>query len=171
MRWNAKKFKQIINDRTHKKDASSVIQSVIDLKIEYEEKNKHYFKVILKQVTNEELLNIENIKEYISMVTPLPFKNHFIFKSKIKEELKKDNENVSNNNMEEITTETKVNEDTKKDIETELLQFDEIKNKINNAKKQPLLNKKFNDFAKQFKDKYNKKATKKYSYTSIERYK
>jgi molecular chaperone HtpG len=94
MRWNAKKFKQIINDRTHKEEASLVIQSVIDLKQGYEEKDKHYFKVILKQVTNEELLNIKNIKEYISMVAPLPFKNHFIFKSKIKEELKKDNLNI-----------------------------------------------------------------------------
>jgi len=99
MKWNAKKFKQIINDRTYKEEASRVIQSVIELKQEKEESNKHYFKVILKQVTNEELLNIEKIREYISMVAPLPFRNHFIFKSLIKEELKKDNLKISEYNI------------------------------------------------------------------------
>jgi len=90
MNWNAKKFKQIINDRTHKEEASKVIQSVIGLTYEKEDIDKHYFKVILKRVTNEELLNVERIREYLSMVAPLPFKSHFIFKNKIYDELKKD---------------------------------------------------------------------------------
>jgi len=91
MSWNAKKFKEIINDRKHNEEATAVIESIISEKVEKENLEKHYFKVILKNVTNEELLNIDNIREYLSMVAPLPMKNHFIYKNKIEEELKKDN--------------------------------------------------------------------------------
>jgi len=91
MSWNAKKFKEIINDRKHKEEATTVIESIISEKIEDEESDKHYFKVILKNVTNEELLDMDNIREYLSMVAPLPMKNYFIYKNRIEKELKKDN--------------------------------------------------------------------------------
>lgn len=76
-------------------------------------------------------------------------------------ELQKISKNLSIDGLENFFN-TK-NEDTPKediDIEAELLQFDEIKDKIKEGKQQPL-NKKFDNFAKRFKDEYNKKATKK----------
>lgn len=132
----------------------------IDSKIDELKKTNKELNDTINNLLNEKEILINKINELKKANEGLVNLNKELINKK-EEELKKDNENVSNNNMEEITTETKVNEDTKKDIETELLQFDEIKDKINNGEKQPLLNKKFNDFAKQFKDKYNKKATKK----------
>jgi molecular chaperone HtpG len=91
MSWNAKKFKEIINNRENREEATKVIESIITSKQEIEEIDKHYFRVVLKGVTNDELLNIKGIKEYLSMVAPLPMKNSFIYKNMINEELKKDN--------------------------------------------------------------------------------
>jgi molecular chaperone HtpG len=74
MIWDAKKLKKIIADRTQKQEASAVIDEVTTFKTETENANKHYFKVILEEVTNDSLLDVKDIRQYLSMVAPVPFK-------------------------------------------------------------------------------------------------
>lgn len=90
LEWDAGLLKEIINDRTNKQDAVSVIKSVTTYKTVRGKKEDHYFKVILEDVNNETLLNKRQVESYLSMVAPVPFSTKFIFKSKVYDELKKE---------------------------------------------------------------------------------
>jgi len=90
MVWDAKKLKDIIADRSRKEEASAVIDEVTFLKQEKEDSGKHYFKVVLENVTNDALLDVKDIRQYLSMVAPVPFKKS-LFSEKIYAELKKEN--------------------------------------------------------------------------------
>jgi molecular chaperone HtpG len=91
MTWDAKLLKEIIDNEKVKEHASEVIDRVTDLKIEREESEKHYFKVILENVTEPKLLDRKNIEAYLSMTAPVPYSTAFSLKTKIYEELKKEN--------------------------------------------------------------------------------
>lgn len=91
MTWNAKLLKEIINNRTSKEEASTVIDTVTSLKVETEDIEKHYFKVSLLNVSNDSLLNKKDIETYLSMVAPVPFDKGFILKQKIYDQLIKEN--------------------------------------------------------------------------------
>lgn len=97
--WDAKKLKHIINNRTDKQSASEVINEITRFDTQLEDEKKHYFKVTLYNVVQKDLLNVEEIRDYLSMVAPLPFANRFIFRSKIYEELKKENLQVDEYNI------------------------------------------------------------------------
>ena len=99
MIWDAKKLKQLISDRTQKEEASQVISDVTELKTEPEKAEKHYFKVVMSEVTNSELLNESETKDYLKTVAPLPFDSHFIFRTKIYDELKSDGLSVDEYNI------------------------------------------------------------------------
>jgi molecular chaperone HtpG len=86
--WDAALLKDIINNRKDKEDAVSVIERVTGIYFEDEDIDRHYFRVILIGVSNDELLNKDSVAEYLSMVAPLPFSTKFIFRSKIYDELK-----------------------------------------------------------------------------------
>lgn len=88
--WDADKLKQILNNRKEKEDASSVINEVTTLRIEKEDSNLHYFKVILEGVSNDILLDSKEIQKYLSMVAPIPFSTSFIFRNRIYTELKRE---------------------------------------------------------------------------------
>jgi len=90
MIWDARKLKNIIADRSHKEEASAVIDEVTSFKQEKENSEEHYFKVILEDVTNDILLDVKDIRQYLSMIAPVPFKKSF-FSEKIYNELKKEN--------------------------------------------------------------------------------
>ncbi|MCP1383684.1 ATP-binding protein [Runella salmonicolor] len=91
MTWDAKRLKEIVNDRTKKEEAEHVITTVTGFHEEPESVEKHYFKVIMTGVTNAEILDEEEITDYLRMVAPVPFDSGFYYKSKIYEELKKEN--------------------------------------------------------------------------------
>lgn len=90
MTWDAKRLKEIVNDRTKKEEAEKVITTVTSFHEEPEATEKHYFKVIMTGVTNVELLDEDGIMDYLRMVAPVPFDSHFIFKSLIYDETKKE---------------------------------------------------------------------------------
>ena len=79
MVWNAQKLKDILNDRASHEDAAEVIDSIVDVIVEKEDPASHFFNVIMHGVSNDILLDKENIKEYLSMVAPVPF-NSITFK-------------------------------------------------------------------------------------------
>jgi len=91
MVWDALELKKIINDRSQKEEATEVIRKITTFSTSPEDINSHYFKVILKKVENSDLLDKALVREYLSMVAPLPFESHFVFKSIIKEQLNKVN--------------------------------------------------------------------------------
>lgn len=91
MTWDAAKLKDIINNRNEKEEASWVIDEVTSIEKEVESIESHYFKVTLIGVTNRDLLDVKEIRSYLSMVAPVPFSKSFVFASKIYDELKKEN--------------------------------------------------------------------------------
>lgn len=80
---NAKQLKKIIEDRTVTVDAATVISVITSLDKTEAEIEDHFFKVELQNVTNEELLDEDSIKNYLSMVAPVPFSKRFPFLDKI----------------------------------------------------------------------------------------
>lgn len=81
--WDSQKLKAIINNREKKEHAIAVIDDVTEFQTEAEDPKLHYFKVTLEGVTNEDLLNKENIREYLSMVAPVAYNKGFIYKNEI----------------------------------------------------------------------------------------
>ena len=90
MTWDATKLKSIINNRNQKEEASEVIDAVTTLETKKEDVDKHYFKVSLIGVTNKDLLDVKDIRTYLSMVAPVPFNKSFIYAKKIYDELEKE---------------------------------------------------------------------------------
>lgn len=78
--WDSQKLKSIINNRTEKEEATSVIDSVTEFSTEKESEDSHYFRVTLEKVSNKAILNKHDIYEYLTMVAPVPFGKGFIFK-------------------------------------------------------------------------------------------
>lgn len=88
MTWDAELLKNIINDRDTHQEAVDVLQEVTNIKYEVENPGAHYFKVILEDVTTDELLDVEYIRSYLSMVSPVDIDAKFIFRSKINKYMK-----------------------------------------------------------------------------------
>lgn len=72
-------LKKLIFDKTVKADASQIIGFITSLEKSEESEGSHYFKVILEGVTNDELLDIDHVKPYLSMIAPVPFDESFSF--------------------------------------------------------------------------------------------
>lgn len=91
MIWDAKELKNIINNRRGKEEATAVIDAVTTLSTEKELPERGYFKVTLKNVSNEILLDKHIIGDYLRMVAPVPFHPRFIYGAKIYDELRAEN--------------------------------------------------------------------------------
>lgn len=90
MTWDASKLKSIINNRKQKEEASAVIDAVTSLEKAVENKDTHYFKVTLYGVTNKDLLDVTEIRKYLSMVAPVPFSKSFVYARMIYQEMQKE---------------------------------------------------------------------------------
>jgi hypothetical protein len=99
MIWDAKELKRIINNREQKEEASEVIDHVTDFNTANEEPDKHYFKVTLEKVNNKALLDNQKVRDYLTMVAPVPFPNGFIFRTKIYEYLKSNSFKIDEYNI------------------------------------------------------------------------
>lgn len=97
--WNAKEFKEIINDRSKMEDASVVIDTITSIETDKEDSDKRYFKVILENVSNDNLLDSENIHDYLSMVAPVPYKKGFQYQNHIYEKAKEYNSPIDEYNI------------------------------------------------------------------------
>lgn len=90
MTWDAELLKFIINDRENIEEATEVLSMVTKLEIEKEDNDAHYFNVIMEDVTSDELLDVESVSDYLSMVAPVDISSSFIFRQKIND-FKKEN--------------------------------------------------------------------------------
>lgn len=86
MIWDAKSLQEKLFDKNIKHDASEIVESVITLENESENIDAHYFKISMIEVNHRSLLEKEDIREYLSMVAPVPYQTQFLFKSKIYDE-------------------------------------------------------------------------------------
>lgn len=85
MHWDAAKMNRIVDDEFDESEAGNVIDDCTSFEEKPEVKDKHYFKVIMENVTDERLLDVNNIRKYLSMVAPVDYPTQFsIFSSKIK---------------------------------------------------------------------------------------
>lgn len=101
VKWNAVHLNQILDDDDDDRDAGSVIDAIvtIDKKQDEDVRSKHYFKVIMEDVTDDKLLNEKNIRDYLAMVAPVDYSNHFVYRRKIYEFLKEHNLHLDNYNI------------------------------------------------------------------------
>ena len=89
MIWDAKMLKKIFNDENVTIDAAALISIITDYSFDNcEDINTHYFRVTMENVTNETLLDVQQVRDYLAMVAPVPFGNFFTHKTKIYQEAK-----------------------------------------------------------------------------------
>lgn len=71
--WNCKKLKKLLQPGEYRDyDLEKVINECVSVEYDYEENNKHFFKVIMHKVEEKsDLLNVSRVKEYLSQVAPL----------------------------------------------------------------------------------------------------
>jgi hypothetical protein len=81
--WDSLKLKAIINNRDAKEEATTVIDEVTFLDTDTEKEDSHYFKVTLEGVSNNTILNRNDIYQYLTTVAPVPFAKGFLFKDEI----------------------------------------------------------------------------------------
>jgi len=88
---DARQLRRIILDKKEKSDAATVISVITFIDQEIEKIETHYFKVILENA-QDAVLHVDSVREYLSLVAPVPFKIDFSFTSDIKTYF--ENENV-----------------------------------------------------------------------------
>lgn len=101
---DAKLLKRIIEDRKDASDAAAAISIITSVEKTVEDINKHYFRVILEDVTVGKVLDITKVQQYLSMVAPVPFNSSFSYANEIKRHLQSrnlivDEYNILLNNM------------------------------------------------------------------------
>ena len=102
MSWDADLLHKILNDPSDKSNAATVIDRIVDLKTEKENIDEHYFKVSLINVkeSNNDLLDKDAIREYLSQVAPVDFnKTIFLLSGKIREEMAAHNKSLDTYNI------------------------------------------------------------------------
>lgn len=87
MIWNAKKLRDIFSDADNHLSAEAVLGEVISYQAKKVSTESHYFEVQLLGVNeeNNQLLDYDNIRQYVAEVAPVNFKSTFIYKTKIEE--------------------------------------------------------------------------------------
>ena len=74
--WDSKKLRELLQPGKYMDyDLTKVMNEISCIVKEKEDKDKHYFQVILDGIDEQyaELLNVENIRDYLSQVAPVPF--------------------------------------------------------------------------------------------------
>lgn len=91
--WDAVRLNQILDDDDDDRDAGAVIDEITSIRKEQnpEAHNEHYFKVIMEDVTDDKLLNEKDIRDYLAMVAPVDYSNHFAYRRDIYDFMKEHN--------------------------------------------------------------------------------
>ncbi len=91
--WDAVQLNRILDDDTDDRDAGEVIDAITKVSTVQDgsAKERHYFKVVMEDVTDCKLLNEKDVRNYLSMVAPVDYSNHFVYRVKIYEFMKTHN--------------------------------------------------------------------------------
>lgn len=89
--FDSNRLKQLLVPGTYESYTMvDVIKEITSQKLEKEDIERHYFKVILKGVSDRyKLLDLDKVENYLCQVAPVPFNKKFQLGDRIKEELKK----------------------------------------------------------------------------------
>lgn len=99
MTWDAELLKYIINDRDNNEEAVQVLEQVTKLETEKEAETAHYFHVIMEGVTSDDLLDVDSVTDYLSMVAPVDISSQFMFRNKIKDYMKQNGLSIDTYNI------------------------------------------------------------------------
>ena len=85
--WDGVALREIVDDPTAHPTSDELIDKITSIEYKPAEKEDHFFEVIMEDVIfeSDDLLDEEQVSRYLSAVAPVPYKNHFIFSSKIKD--------------------------------------------------------------------------------------
>ena len=91
--WDAVHLNHILDDDNDDSDAGDVIDTITTVSSQKNEtaRNKHFFRVIMEDVTDDRLLNEKDIRDYLSMVAPVDYSNHFVYRTEIYKFMEKHN--------------------------------------------------------------------------------
>jgi len=75
MEWDARNLHELLADQNEKISAGQLIRRITSIWEESCEKDSHFFKVSLVNVnaSSDELLDVDDVRRYLSMVAPVPF--------------------------------------------------------------------------------------------------
>lgn len=89
MTWDATKMNTIVDDESDDSEILEVIEKCVSYETKDEDSDCHYFKVIMENVTDNKLLDIEAISNYLSMIAPVDYPTRFSrFGNQIKQYMK-----------------------------------------------------------------------------------
>lgn len=100
LRCYASKMRELIdkNNQGEKISAQEVLNEIYEFSepIKTKRKDDHWFKVELLYVNaeNRDLLDFQYVKDYLSFVAPVPYKNKFLFRQKVYEHAKQIGERI-----------------------------------------------------------------------------
>ncbi len=80
--WDAKLCSTITHG-SGDEDAVDVLKKIIKSETKKEDVSAHYFRVIMEGVTESTLLDVEKIRNYLSMVMPVALSSNFTFRTEI----------------------------------------------------------------------------------------
>jgi len=85
--WDAKKVRDILIDKNRNPSAAELVDQVTEYSSDSYDACDHFFKVELIGVeqTSFEILDVNNVKDYLRAVAPIPYAVGFMFKTKIAE--------------------------------------------------------------------------------------
>lgn len=118
--WDAARIREMLHDPNILDDAQSVLRQTVVFNTEPCEKSKHYFKVTMLDVTeeNEDLLDFDKVFQYLQMVAPTDFDYaDFPFKKKI-HDFVKENRLPAMNEYKIFLNNTKVSKGYQETIKT-----------------------------------------------------
>ena len=75
LEWDADALHAILIDQREQIDAGELIKRITTVRMEKADIDKHFFRVSLIDIleTSDDLLDIEDVRKYLSMVAPVPF--------------------------------------------------------------------------------------------------
>lgn len=93
MTWNGELLKEILTNKNIRILASEVIEKITSYDEKIGKEDEHFFEVILEDITleNDDLLDINKVTNYLNEVSPVSYKNNFIYSSIIYEFVEKNN--------------------------------------------------------------------------------
>ena len=81
--WDAEKLQNLINDTEDKSSGEEVVKEVTSFDSKKEDKDEHYVKVVMEDVNLGDLLNIDEVTNYLQMVAPIDINSSFLYKKEI----------------------------------------------------------------------------------------
>lgn len=87
MRWDCRRLRALLRAAEHDKDIISVVRDIVSVRtVAAPKSTEHFFEVELNGVirhSNDQLLNVDAVRNYLAQVAPVPFSPEFLHGSDI----------------------------------------------------------------------------------------